>query len=100
MKVPDCPHTTCAPDPAPASLPFSGHARVIQWPFCSEGPKTEHSHRGAASPVLSTGVDHFPVPAGHAISDASQDAIGLLGHLGTLLAHVQPAGDQPPQVPL
>ncbi|CAM9646920.1 unnamed protein product, partial [Bubo scandiacus] len=22
----------------------------IQCPFCSEGPKTEHSHRGAASP--------------------------------------------------
>ncbi|KAF1415053.1 Prolyl endopeptidase, partial [Spheniscus mendiculus] len=27
-----------------------------------------------------------------------QDAIGLLGHLGTLLAHVQPAVDQHPQV--
>jgi len=30
--------------------------------------------------------------------DTSQDAVGLLGHLGTLLAHVQPAVDQHPQV--
>ncbi|KAK4823445.1 hypothetical protein QYF61_002190 [Mycteria americana] len=35
------------------------------------------------------GQDHFPSPAGHTISDTSQDAIGLLGHLGTLLAHIQ-----------
>ncbi|KAK4826164.1 LOW QUALITY PROTEIN: hypothetical protein QYF61_005737 [Mycteria americana] len=33
--------------------------------------------------------NHFPTPAGHAISDTSQDAIGFLGHLGTLLAHIQ-----------
>ncbi|KAK1197855.1 CFTR regulator, partial [Pygoscelis papua] len=37
------------------------------------------------------GHDHFPTPAGHTISDTGQDAIGLLGRLGTLLAHVQPA---------
>ncbi|KAK4810095.1 LOW QUALITY PROTEIN: hypothetical protein QYF61_008071 [Mycteria americana] len=30
--------------------------------------------------------DHCPTPAGHAIFDTSQDAIGFLGHLGTLLA--------------
>ncbi|KAK4818185.1 hypothetical protein QYF61_007823 [Mycteria americana] len=30
--------------------------------------------------------------------DTSQDAIGFLGHLGTLLAHVQPAVNQHPQV--
>ncbi|KAK4810832.1 hypothetical protein QYF61_008804 [Mycteria americana] len=30
-------------------------------------------------------------PAGHAIFDTSQDAIGFLGHLGTLLAHIQAA---------
>ncbi|KAK4810193.1 hypothetical protein QYF61_010966 [Mycteria americana] len=35
------------------------------------------------------GDDHCPSPAGHTISDTSQDAIGLLGHLGTLLAHIQ-----------
>ncbi|KAK4832279.1 hypothetical protein QYF61_021678 [Mycteria americana] len=40
------------------------------------------------------GANHFPTPAGHTISDTSQDAIGLLGHLGTLLAHSQLAVDQ------
>ena len=34
------------------------------------------------------GDDHCPSPAGHTISGTSQDAIGLLGHLGTLLAHL------------
>ncbi|KAK4821198.1 hypothetical protein QYF61_015766 [Mycteria americana] len=44
------------------------------------------------------GHDHFPTPAGHAIFDTSQDAIGFLGHLGTLLAHIQEAVNQHPQV--
>ncbi|KAK4810700.1 hypothetical protein QYF61_007674 [Mycteria americana] len=44
------------------------------------------------------GDNHFPSPAGHAIPDTSQDAIGFLGHLGTLPAHVQPAINQHPQV--
>ncbi|GAB0184399.1 hypothetical protein GRJ2_000905200 [Grus japonensis] len=44
------------------------------------------------------GDDRFPTPAGHTISDTSQDAVGLLGHLGTLLAHVQLAINQHPQV--
>ncbi|KAK4832221.1 LOW QUALITY PROTEIN: hypothetical protein QYF61_021068 [Mycteria americana] len=44
------------------------------------------------------GDNHFSSPAGHAIPDTSQDAIGLLSHLGTLPAHVQAAVDQHPQV--
>ena len=44
------------------------------------------------------GHDHLPAPAGHAILGTSQDAVGLLGHLGTLLAHVQPAVNQYPKV--
>ncbi|KAK4830604.1 LOW QUALITY PROTEIN: hypothetical protein QYF61_012030 [Mycteria americana] len=44
------------------------------------------------------GHDHFPTPAGHTISDTSQDAVGFFGHLGTLLAHVQPAVNQHSQV--
>ncbi|KAK4830776.1 hypothetical protein QYF61_013609 [Mycteria americana] len=44
------------------------------------------------------GHDHFPSPAGHTIPDTSQDALGFLGHLGTLLAHVQPAVNQHPWV--
>ncbi|CAM9285466.1 unnamed protein product, partial [Bubo scandiacus] len=37
------------------------------------------------------GDNHFPSPDGHTISDTSQDAVYLLGHLGTgsFLAHVQ-----------
>ena len=34
------------------------------------------------------GDNHFPTPAGHTIPDTSQDAIDLLCHLGTLLAHI------------
>ncbi|KAK4825953.1 LOW QUALITY PROTEIN: hypothetical protein QYF61_003471 [Mycteria americana] len=44
------------------------------------------------------GDNHFPSPAGHGISDTSQDAIGLLGHLVTLLACIQSAVNQHPQV--
>ncbi|KAK4810276.1 hypothetical protein QYF61_015306 [Mycteria americana] len=44
------------------------------------------------------GHNHCPTPAGHTVSDTSQDAIGFLGHLGTLLAHAQPAVNQHAQV--
>ncbi|KAK4829641.1 hypothetical protein QYF61_005934 [Mycteria americana] len=44
------------------------------------------------------GHDHCPTPAGHAIPDTSQNAVGFLGHLGTLPAHIHPAVDQHPQV--
>ncbi|KAJ7413688.1 hypothetical protein BTVI_42808 [Pitangus sulphuratus] len=33
--------------------------------------------------------NHCPGPPGHSISETDQDAISLLGHLGTLLAQVQ-----------
>ncbi|KAK4821778.1 LOW QUALITY PROTEIN: hypothetical protein QYF61_000839 [Mycteria americana] len=52
-------------------------------------------------PKLNTvfeGHNHFPSPAGHILSDTSQDAIGFLGHLGTLLAYIQAAVNQHPQV--
>ena len=42
--------------------------------------------------------DYLPAPAGSTISDTSQGAIGLLGHLGTLLAHIQPVADQHPHI--
>ena len=35
------------------------------------------------------GAEHCPGPAGHTVSSTSQDAVGRLGHLGTLLAPVQ-----------
>ncbi|KAK4825788.1 hypothetical protein QYF61_002372 [Mycteria americana] len=37
------------------------------------------------------GDNHFSSPSGHTVSATSQDAIGLLGHLGTLLALTKPA---------
>jgi len=39
---------------SPALLLFLGHAPAPQGLSCSEGPKTEHSIRGMASPVPST----------------------------------------------
>ena len=92
------PHKACAPNPPPASLHFSEHAPWPQWLSSSEGSKTEHSTQGAASPELSEGLSPS---AGIIISDTSQDAVGPLVHLGTLLAYVQlsvkpiPAGPFP-----
>ena len=45
------------------------------------------------------GDDNLPAPAGHTISNTGQDGIGLLGHLGTLSAHIQPSINQHLQVP-
>ena len=42
--------------------------------------------------------DHLTTPAGHPIPETSQDAVGCLGRLGTLLAHVQLAVSQHPKV--
>ncbi|PKU46058.1 hypothetical protein llap_3627 [Limosa lapponica baueri] len=44
------------------------------------------------------GDDHFPSPAGRAIPDTGQDAFGLLGQLGTLLAYIQLAVNQYPEI--
>ncbi|KAK4828379.1 hypothetical protein QYF61_026117, partial [Mycteria americana] len=54
--------------------------------------------RGPKLNTVFEGHDHFPSPAGHAIFDTSQDAIGFLGRLGTLLAHIQVAVNKHPQV--
>ncbi|KAK4814188.1 hypothetical protein QYF61_011911 [Mycteria americana] len=54
--------------------------------------------RGPKPNTVFEGHDHCPTPAGHTIPDRSQDAIGFLGLLGTLLAHVQAAVNQQPQV--
>ncbi|KAK4820011.1 hypothetical protein QYF61_017390 [Mycteria americana] len=81
---------TCSLDPSPALLLFFGHNPA---PQCREGPKTEHSIKGAASP----GDNHFPSAVGHTIPDTSHDVICLLGHLGILLAHIQLTVDQHPQ---
>ncbi|KAK4832371.1 hypothetical protein QYF61_022226 [Mycteria americana] len=62
------------------------------------GPKPNTVFEMRPHQCQAQGDSHFPNPTGHTISHASQDAVGLLGHLGTLLAHIQPAVDQHPQV--
>ncbi|KAK4826939.1 hypothetical protein QYF61_012788 [Mycteria americana] len=67
-------------------------------PLVVRGPKLNTIFKVQPHQCRVQGDDHFPSPAAHAIFDTSQDAVGLLGHLGTLLAHVQPAIDQHSQV--
>ncbi|KAK4831895.1 hypothetical protein QYF61_020042 [Mycteria americana] len=62
------------------------------------GPKLNTVFKVRPHQCRVQGHDHFPSPAGHAIPDTSQDAVVFLGHLGTLLAHIQPAVNQHPQV--
>ncbi|KAK4833094.1 hypothetical protein QYF61_027760 [Mycteria americana] len=83
-------HQLCCP-----SLDSLQHLHVS---LVVRGPKlnTAFEVRPHQCPVQ--GHDHFPSPAGHTISDTSQDAVGLLGHLGTLPAHIQAAVNQHPQV--
>ena len=50
-----------------------------------------HQHRAE-------GEDHLHQPVAHASFDAAQDTVGFLGCEGTLLAHVQLAIHQNPQV--
>ncbi|CAM9604986.1 unnamed protein product, partial [Bubo scandiacus] len=53
-------------------------------PHTGASPEGSHRNRGAEvrpHQCRVQGQDHFPVPAGHAISDTSRDTIGLLGHL-------------------
>ncbi|KAK4822029.1 hypothetical protein QYF61_006942 [Mycteria americana] len=67
-------------------------------PLVVGGPKLNTVFEVRPHQCRVQGHDHFPSPAGHAIFDTSQDAVGLLGHLGTLLAHIQAAVNQHPQV--
>ncbi|KAK4814267.1 hypothetical protein QYF61_012822 [Mycteria americana] len=62
------------------------------------GPKLNTVFKVRPHQCRVQGHDHFPSPAGHTIFDTSQDAIGFLGRLGTLLAHIQAAVNQQPQV--
>ncbi|KAK4809951.1 hypothetical protein QYF61_002908 [Mycteria americana] len=83
-------HQLCCP-----SLDTFQHLNVS---LVVRGPKLNTAFEVWPHQCWVQGHDHFPSPAGHTIFDTSQDAIGFLGHLGTLLAHVQPAVKQHPQV--
>ncbi|KAF1556984.1 Collagen alpha-1(XXI) chain, partial [Eudyptula minor] len=83
------------PQPCCPSLDTLQHLNVL---LVVRGPKLNTvlevwPHQGQVQ-----GHNHFPAPAGHTVSDTGQDAIDLLGRLGTLPAHIHPAVDQHPQV--
>ncbi|KAK4815879.1 hypothetical protein QYF61_009930 [Mycteria americana] len=67
-------------------------------PLVVGGPKLNTVFEVRPHQCRVQGHNHFPSPAGHTISDTSQDAIGFLRRLGTLLAHIQAAVNQHPQV--
>ncbi|KAK4806198.1 hypothetical protein QYF61_001121 [Mycteria americana] len=83
-------HQLCCP-----SLDALQHLSVF---LVVRGPKLNTVFEVRPHQCQVQGHDHCPSPAGHAIFDTSQDAIGLLGHLGILPAHIQLAIDQHPQV--
>ncbi|KAK4816344.1 hypothetical protein QYF61_015658 [Mycteria americana] len=83
-------HQLCCP-----SLHMLQHLNVL---LVVRGPKLNTVFEVRPHQCRVQGHDHFPSPAGHTIPDTSQDALGFLGHLGTLLADIQPPVDQHPQV--
>ncbi|KAK4832379.1 hypothetical protein QYF61_022234, partial [Mycteria americana] len=72
--------------------------QYLNIPLVVGGPKLNTGFEVRPHQCRVQGHNHFPSPAGHAIFDTGQDAIGLLGRLGTLLAHIQAAVNQHPQV--
>ncbi|PKU45971.1 hypothetical protein llap_3739 [Limosa lapponica baueri] len=82
------PHKLCCP-----SLDTLQHLNVF---FVVRGPKLDTVLEVGPHQCPVQGDDHFPSPT-HLTTDTGQDAVGLLGHLDTLLARVQPAVDQHPQ---
>ncbi|KAK4809817.1 LOW QUALITY PROTEIN: hypothetical protein QYF61_014285 [Mycteria americana] len=72
--------------------------QYLNIPLVVGGPKLNTVFEVRPHQCRVQGHNHFPSPAGHTTPDTSQDAIGLLGHLGTLLAHIQAAVNQHPQV--
>ncbi|KAK4813813.1 hypothetical protein QYF61_026417 [Mycteria americana] len=72
--------------------------QYLNIPLVVGGPKLNTAFEVRPHQCRVQGHNHFPSPAGHAIFDTGQDAIGFLGRLGTLLAHTQVAVNQHPQV--
>ena len=57
--------------------------------FCTREPRTGHSTPGEAWPGQNRGGGSPPLTYGHNLINEPQDAIGLLDHQDTLLAHGQ-----------
>ncbi|KAJ7427594.1 Contactin-associated protein-like 3 [Willisornis vidua] len=84
------------------SAPPDGHIRLQlnSQLFVVRSPELDTVLDGMGWPCEChiNGHNHFPGPAACTVSDTNQDATGLLGHLGTLLAHVHLAVSQHLQV--
>jgi len=74
--------------PRCSSLDTLQHFNVL---FVVRGPEKNTRFEVQPHPCQVQGHDQLPTPASHTIPDTSQNAVGLLGHLCTLLIHVQPA---------
>ncbi|KAK4826170.1 hypothetical protein QYF61_006032 [Mycteria americana] len=72
--------------------------QYLNIPLVVGGPKLNTVFEVRPHQCRVQGHNHFPSRAGHAIFDTSQDAIGFLGRLGTLLAHIQAAVNKHAQV--
>ncbi|GAB0199151.1 hypothetical protein GRJ2_002380500 [Grus japonensis] len=86
------------PDPSPPPCPSLDMLQHLNVLLVLRGPKLNPALEMWPHQSQVQGDDHCPGPAGHTIPDTSQDAVGCLGHLGTLLAHVQSAVNQHSQV--
>lgn len=58
------PHMSSFLAPSLASLVFSEHIPVTQYPFCSEGLKTEHASQSVVLPVLTKELSQSCWPHG------------------------------------
>ena len=92
------PHKTCAPDPSQFCCPSVDIFQVFNVFLVVRGPKLNTELKVQPHQCWVQRDDHLPAHTGNTISDTNQDATGFLGHLGTLLAHVQPSIDQHAQV--
>ena len=89
-----------APGPLSSSWLTAGLFPGDSCLFCTGEPRTGHKLQVRPDQGRVEGEDHLPWPAGHAPFNTPKDAIGLLCHQGTLLAHGESVAHQDPQVPL
>lgn len=88
------PQISCFPVQSPALLLFSEHVPTAQYFLVVRDPELNTVLKVKSHQCGIQKNNCFPSSAGHTISNASQVASDLLGHLGTPLVHVQPSVDQ------
>jgi len=88
------PHKICAPGPSQLCWPSLDTLQCLNVFLVVKGPKLNTVVEVWPQQYWVQRDDHFLTLAGNTISDTNQDAIGLLGYLGTLLAQLQLSVDQ------